>query len=162
MLTAHVMHTDQETDAFVARLANSGCQLDATATSWLAAFELALPFRLPPHFQSLIARYSFDPFEWRDVAFFGNRGNRDHTDLVVASTQDPLLTRVTRSQGLLRVGRPASGSYDPVCFDMGRRSKVGDAPLVRIDHEEVLIHSRVRVIHTYATSFREFICAEAA
>ena len=152
---------DQETDAFVARLATIGSRPDVAAIPWIGAYELALPFRLPPHFRSLITRYSFCPFEWRDVLFFGNLGNGDHTDLVVASVRDPLLTRVTRSHGLLHVGRPASGSYDPVCFDMSRRSKTGDAPLVRLDHEEILIKERVRMVHTYAATFSDFMGSEA-
>lgn len=155
-------HHDQELSAFLACLASAGINIERVETPWVAPFERNLPFRLPPLFRELISQYAFDPFEWQGVRFFGNRGTGHDSDLVVASVRDPIIARVSQAHGFIQVGRPENGSYDPVCFDGRHRSKSGDAPLVRIDHEAVLIHEQIRVVHQYANSFAAFVGQHAA
>ena len=152
------MKTDAEVDAFVRRQIAAGSRFTPIAGApWIAPFEAKLPCRLPPSFRSLILRYRFDPFRVSGIEFFGNRGDGCRDDLVIASLSDPLLVRVAQRHGFLQVGRPDTGAYDPVCFDMRRRSKDGDAPLARLDHEEILVHERICVLREYARSFEEMI-----
>ena len=89
--------------------------------------------------------------------FFANTGRQDvFHDLSRAFFADDGLYPVLLQNGLLQFGQPAGGGYDPVCFDMKRRSN-GDAPLVQLDHEEVLMNSRIRVVKEVAPSFRNFV-----
>lgn len=107
-------------------------------------------------------RYRFGPFQVSGIEFFGNRGDDDPDDLVIASLSDPVLVRVCHERGIVQVARPDTGAYDPVCFDMRRRSKDGEARLVRLDHEEILVHERVHVLRECASSFREVIGEKGA
>jgi hypothetical protein len=152
------MKADAESDAFVRRQIAAGRKfVPISDAPWIASLETTLPLRLPPSFRSLILRYRFGPFRASGIAFFGNRGDNDRDDLVVGSLSDPVLARVSQQHGFVQVGRPDTGTYDPVCFDMRRRSKDGEAPLVCLDHEEILIHGRIRVVRQCAKSFAEAI-----
>lgn len=152
------MKIDAETDAFVRRQVAAGCEFTPISDApWIAPFEAKLPARLPPSFRSLILRYRFDPFQVSGIHFFGNRGSSHPDDLVIASLKDPVLVQVCQRHGVIQIGRPDTGSYDPVCFDMRRRAKDGEAPIVCLDHEEILMHERIRVVRECATSFEEVI-----
>jgi hypothetical protein len=47
--------------------------------------------------------------------------------------------------------------YDPVCFDFARRDKNQDCRIVKIGHEEILCHDRVKVIAELAPSFEQLV-----
>lgn len=152
------MNTETEIDAFVGRQIAAG--LDFTKVDeapWITAFEQRLPFRLPASYRSLVVRYRFCPFLLSGIEFFGNQGNGDDDDLVVASLRDPVLARVSLARGFVQIGRPDTGAYDPVCFDMNRRSNNREAPLVSLDHEAILIKERIHVLREYAKSFFQII-----
>jgi hypothetical protein len=125
---------------------------------WTTPFEARLPFRLPPSFLALIRRYRFPVFECGDFSLFGNVNGTQHDDLATAVFRDRILAAVTQRNGLVQVGRPdfATLSYDPLCFDLRKRSKSGEAPLVRLDHEELLINSRIRIVNHVSESFWDF------
>lgn len=91
------------------------------------------------------------------MRLFGNMDGKQRDDFVVASVRDATLCSVTRRNGLLQIGKPVSGSYDPVCFDLRSRSKTGEGPVVRLDHEAILIEGRIAVVSTVAASFLELL-----
>jgi hypothetical protein len=92
---------------------------------------------------------------------FGNVDGHDRDDLVVASIRDSILSGVTRRSGLIQVGRPDTGSYDPICFDLRSRSKAGEAELVQLDHEEILMNSKIRIVRKAAPSFLALLAGVA-
>ena len=59
--------------------------------------------------------------------------------------------------GFLPFARPADSSYDPICFDYRDSSGKVEPSVVRIDHEEILCHDRIRVIATLSRSFDPLI-----
>jgi len=141
----------------VASRADAGAFIFAEAPSWLAPFEQSLPFRLPSSYRSLLHRYRFPPIAAGTVNLFGNLDGKSYDDLVVASCRDPVLSSVTRSNGFIQLGRPASGSYDPICFDLRSPSRSGEAGIVRLDHEEILINDAIHVVEKLADSFVELL-----
>jgi hypothetical protein len=148
---------DREIDATIAARGDAPTFVSAEAPVWLAAFEQSLPFRLPPSYRSLLLRYRFTAIAAGTVNLFGNVDGYSNDDVVIASGRDPLLSSVTQSNGFVQIGRPASGSYDPICFDLRSRSKSGEAGIVRLDHEEILINDSIRVVEKVADSFVELL-----
>lgn len=148
---------DEQVDAAVAGRLNQPSFVSAAAPDWLTSFEQNLPFRLPPAYRSLFLRYRFPAFQVGRVDLFGNLDGLSDDDLVVASIRDPVHSAVARANGFIQIGRRESGSYDPICFDMGRRMKNGEAKIVRLDHEEILINGSIRVLETVAASFLELL-----
>ena len=112
---------------------------------WIDEFESHLPRRLPPSFASLVRRYTFRPFEWGPIRFFGNSGSDHENDLTVCAVRDGAIARATGGAGLIHFARPARLSYDPICFDTRIRRKSREFPIVRLDHEAILINSRIDV-----------------
>lgn len=124
---------------------------------WIEQFESKLPARLPVSFHSLITRYSFPSFEVKSLALFANIWNDEEGELSSVIFKDKTMAEVTHKAGYIQFARPADGSYDPICFDTRERSGNQESPIVRLDHEAILINSRIVVCETIAKSFFAFV-----
>ena len=147
----------EEIDAAIAASLAKAAFASAEPPVWLPPFEQGLPFRLPPSYRSLLLRYRFRAFAAGVVTLFGNLDGKSYDDFTVASVRDPILSSVTRTNGFIQIGRPASGSYDPVCFDLRSRPRHDEAGIVQLDHEEILINGSIRVVTNVAGSFLELL-----
>ncbi|HVO82497.1 MAG TPA: hypothetical protein VMT28_17340 [Terriglobales bacterium] len=87
---------------------------------------------------------------------FANSGHDLFYELSRKVFQDEGLFPTLHKHGYLQFGNPHEANYDPVCFAMQRRSR-DDAPIIQLDHEEILIRSRIRVVKEIAASFTEFM-----
>jgi len=150
---------DEEIDAMIAARSGEPKFILAQPPAWLDSFERGLPSRLPPSYRSLVLRYRFPSFDQSGVTLWGNVDGKTRDDFVVASIMDPVLSSVTRRSGFLQIGRPASGSYDLICFDLRSRSKTGEAEIVRLDHEEILIKNAIRIVTKTAGSFLDLFAS---
>ncbi len=128
----------------------------ADCNPWAIELEQKLPFPFPPLYQELITRYRFAEFEVGPVMFLANTGATVFNELGRVIYRDNALSPKLLQSGLLQFGKAAGGRYDPVCFDMTHR-RSGDAPLVTVDHEEVLVRNRIRVSTEIASTFRSFV-----
>ena len=125
-------------------------------TPWISQLEEALPFQFPRLFRSFVTRYLFSEFEVGPIMFFANTGQSVTKELSQDVFVDKHLYPTLFQAGYLQFGRQAGGGYDPVCFAM-KRAPDSDAPIVQLDHEEVLIHERIRIVRELAPSFRQFV-----
>jgi hypothetical protein len=123
---------------------------------WITELEQRLPKRLPASFRSLVTRYAFPPLRVGELSLFGNMGTDDVDELNVAIFRDQAIAECTLGAGYIQFARPATGSYDPICFDARRSVTNREFPIVRLDHEEILCHERIRVLETLADSFYRF------
>jgi hypothetical protein len=115
-----------------------------------------LPQRWPKPFWSLIQRYRFCNFEVGPLMLFANSGHHLFYELSDRVLKDKSIFPTLHKNGFLQFGLPHETNYDPVCFDMKRRSG-DDAPIIQLDHEEILQWSRIRVIQEIAPSFALFM-----
>jgi len=124
----------------------------AASCSWISELEERLPGALSPSYRSLVCRYLFPSFRVGNVLLFASTG--DHVELELADTifKDPALARVMLAGGFVQIGRYRD-LYDPVCLDLSKRAGGGECPLVRLDHEEALIHGRAKLLDQVAGSF---------
>lgn len=148
------MAFDALIERFAARLQGAGLLVGPIeGAPWIDAFEARLPRRFPTSFGSLVRRYAFLPFEWGPVRFFGNSGTGDDDDLVVAGVRDLVLFDATTKAGLMQFARPSDSNYDPICFDARAPRKNREFPIVRLDHEGILVNERVVIVERVAPSF---------
>ncbi len=119
-------------------------------------FENKLPARLPVSFRSLIARYAFPAFTVGALDLFANNVE-DEQELTRAVFADQIMAGATHRAGYIQFARPADGSYDPVCFDTRVRAGNREYTVVRLEHEAILIKSRIVVREAVAKSFFEFL-----
>jgi hypothetical protein len=126
---------------------------------WVDDFEAKLPGPLPPSYKSLVSRYLFPVLDVGAVTLFANTGAGVHDELVDAVFRDPGIYVPLFRAGFVQFGRPVTGSYDPVCFDLNRNSKDGECPVVRLDHEVALMQERVQVVADLSDSFWSLVGA---
>jgi hypothetical protein len=124
----------------------------AKSNPWVEKLVQRLPQVLPRPFRSLIERYRFCNFEVGPLMFFANSGHDLYYELSSRVFADKNLFPTLHKHAFLQIGNPYETNYDPVCFDMQHRVR-DDAPIVQLDHEEILIRSRIRVIQQIAPSF---------
>jgi len=130
------------------------------SVTWIADFESRLPAQLAPSFKSLVNRYIFPPFEAGGLWFFGNTPEGlkfTAHELRCGVFQDQPLSSCLFKNGYIQFARPAGGSYDPICFNVQARNHQGEYLIQRLDHEDVLCNSRIRVVNTVGKSFYEFL-----
>jgi hypothetical protein len=128
----------------------------ASSTPWLDELDRRLSQKWPKSYRSLVRRYSFCNFEVGPVMFYANSGQELSYELSNKVTKDKHLFATLNERGYLPFGQPNETNYDPVCFDMQRRSRQ-DAPIVQLDHEEILIRTRIQVVHEIAPSLAMFM-----
>jgi len=124
------------------------------ATNRDALIELykTVPGPLPKLFESLLLSYRWLRVEIPEVTLLGNPPGPTLEGFQHEITRDLYLYPVLFQHKLVEFGKAPGGWYDPICFDL-KRSKAGDCPIVRIDHESVLIHEKPRLIKEVAPGF---------
>ena len=128
----------------------------ASDNPWVSQLEARLPSQFPLAYRFLIMQFRFAEFEVGPVMFFANTGQESVlNDISHALFADKHLYPMLLKNSLIQFGRQSGGGYDPVCFDMKRR-RAQDAPIVQLDHEEILVRNRIRIIQEVATSFSDF------
>jgi len=129
---------------------------------WVDEFKAKLPSRLPRSYESFVTRYLFPAFDVGPVTLFANTGGGvpEQWELVNAVFWDQHLSAPLLAAGLLQFGRPSTGSYDPVCFDLKARTNAEECPVVQVDHEAALVRERVKVVSQLAPSFLALIEVE--
>lgn len=125
----------------------------------MESFEAKLPGRLPRSYRSLVTRYLFPAFEVGAVMLFANTGVGVHEELVDAPFRDRFLATPLLASGFVQLGRRDAANYDPICFDLNRRTNSGECSIVHLDHEAALMQQRVEVVAELAPSFLELVGA---
>lgn len=152
------MNVAELIDQFVIKVDPSNCIFRRIEEApWIDVFESQLPRRLPSSFRSLVTRYAFVSFDVDGLTLFGNTGLDLEDDLTVASSRDLVIARATLKNGYIQFARPATGSYDPICFDANKAATNREFEIVRLDHEQILCHDRIKVIEKVADSFFKFV-----
>jgi hypothetical protein len=130
---------------------------------WVEAMEARLPRRFPAVYRSLITRYIFPSFDAGGVWFFANTPEGTEYSELRTRIFDPSLFPALQRGGYVQIGNPGAGfiSYDPVCFDPSRGDN-HDRPLVRIDHEGILIDDEVHITEEVAPSLAHLMRAVIA
>lgn len=98
-----------------------------------------LPY--PLLFGELVANHAFLAFDVGEVRMYSNI--RGETDSLEELLDDKILTTALTAAGFLPFGRPVTGSYDRVCFDVRKRSRLDDAPIVVMNHEAILSFNKI-------------------
>jgi hypothetical protein len=128
----------------------------ALSNPWVADILQQLPEVLPRPFRSLIERYRHCEFEVGPLMLLANTGHKVFHEFSTWAFGDKNLFPTLHEHSYLQFALPSGGSYDPVCFDMRRRVR-DDAPIIQLDHEEILIRRRILVVQEIAPTFTMFM-----
>jgi hypothetical protein len=70
---------------------------------------------------------------------------------------DKTLSDFLLRNGLLQIGYPYIGNYDPICFDCRKPEKDNEYPIVTVNHEEILCGQKLQIVNRISSSFTDFI-----
>ncbi|HLQ52392.1 MAG TPA: hypothetical protein VK129_12895, partial [Terriglobales bacterium] len=59
--------------------------------------------------------------------------------------------------GYVQIGRPDTGNFDAICFDLNKSAQNREYRIVQIDHEDVLCNWKVRVSGELWPSFIKLV-----
>jgi len=149
--------TDQLIDSFAALVKGRGVPIrPEDNASRLRMFEEKLPKRVPQSFESFLLRYSFPAFDVLGITLF--EWNSDLNKYIVeASAPKNSLSELLIPAGYVQIGRPDTGDFDAVCFDLNRQAQNREYRVVQVDHEEILCNWRVRVTGELWPSFIKLV-----
>jgi hypothetical protein len=128
-----------------------------TSRDALEPIYATLPARFPPLYEQLVLSYRWAEVELQSYRLLANPAGPDLSGLLEEMSKDSAIWNNLRTAGYAQFGKGPDIDYDPVCFDFGRRKKNRDCPIVKIDHEEILCHDRVKVIAELAPSFEQLV-----
>ena len=145
--------TDQLIDSFASMVKGRGVPIrpDDNA-SRLRMFEKKLPKRMPQSFESLLSRYSFPAFDVLGITLF-EWDSESNKYIVEASAPKNSLSELLIPAGYEQIGRPDTGDFDAICFDLNREAQNREYRVVQVDHEDVLCNWKVRVTEELWPSF---------
>ena len=69
------------------------------------------------------------------------------------------LSELLLPAGYVQIGRPDTGDFDAICFNMNGKSQNREHRIVQIDHEDILCNWKVRVSGQRWGSFTELVKA---
>jgi hypothetical protein len=110
----------------------------------LGNLESKLPRRLLQSFESLLSRYSFPAFDLLGISFFEWDADTNRY-IAEASAGKSSLSELLIPAGYVQIGRPDTGNFDAICFDLNLMSNNREYRIVQIDHEDILCNWKVRV-----------------
>ena len=111
---------------------------------------------MPQSFGTFLSRYSFAPFEVSEVSLFGWESDSNSYS-EEASAAKGSLSELLIPAGYVQIGRPETGDFDAICFDLNQKSQNRECRIVQIDHEEILCNWRVRVSGELWPSFTKLV-----
>lgn len=150
-------NTDALVDAFASKLKAQGVAIRREDNiPRLHDLQAKLPKRLPPSFETFLSRYSFPPFDVSGISFFGWALRLAELS-EVASPKRGSLSGLLLPAGYFQIGRPDTGSFDAICFDMNDRNQNREHGIVLADHEQILCNLTVEIRSRIWPSFRKFM-----
>ncbi len=106
-----------------------------------AAVRMEVEVTYPRLFAELVARHMFLAFNVGKVRISSNIKTEE--DNLEDLFRDKVLTNALVEAGFFPFGRPVTGNYDRVCFDMRGVNQPLDASVVLMRHEAILSHNKI-------------------
>lgn len=116
-----------------------------------------LPARFPPLFERLLLTYRWAEVDLQEYRLLASPRGEDLDGFLQEMSRDKGLWEALIPGGFLPFGKGPDIDYDPVCFDISSRKKGREMRVVKIDHEEILCHQKVKVVAELAPSFEALV-----
>src|SRR5262252_2216025 len=149
--------TDQLIDFFAAMVKDRGVPINPEDNaSRLAMLEKKLPKRMPESFESFLSRYSFPTFDVLGIPLFEWESDSNKY-ITEASAPKNSSSELLIQSGYVQIGRPDTGDFDAICFDLNRQAQNRECGVVQVDHEGILCNWKVRLTGELWPSFVKLV-----
>lgn len=128
--------------------------------SWNGGHRHLSPIRrigsLPSLYEYLALNFRWPEVDLGICRLLPNEPGEDLQPLADCMFKDPIMKQILLPACLVRFA--VSMDYDPICFDCNHMQK-SDCPVVRVEHESILVHGRIGQRTTLFGSVRELMLA---
>jgi hypothetical protein len=132
-------------------------RLESTALSALDGVYSKLPGKFPPLYERMVLTYRWHRSEVGDFDIFGSPPGPALDGLLSEILRDSNLSEMCLPNGFIQFGSGPDDSYDPLCFDLSRKTAQEDFAIVRLDHERILCNRKIKIVRTVAQSFESLV-----
>ncbi len=116
-----------------------------------------LPARFPPLYERLVLSCRWAEIDPQAYRLLANPPGPHLSGLPEEMSRDSILWNILLAAGYVPFGKGPDIAYDPVCFDFTCQKKNRECRMVKIDHEQILCHKRVKVVAELASTFRQLV-----
>src|SRR5882724_5712577 len=125
-------NTDQLIDFFAAMVKDRGVPIRSEDNaSRLRMFEEKFPKRMPDSFGSFLSWYSFPAFDVLGITLIEWESDSNKY-IVEASAPKNSLSELLIPAGYVQIGRPDTGNFDAICFDLNRQAQNREYRVVQV------------------------------
>jgi hypothetical protein len=128
-----------------------------TEDSSLEPLYSKLPAKFPRLFERLVLSYRWAEVELDRYRLLANPPGPDLTGLLQQMSKDSYMWDCLIKAGFIQFARGSATDYDPVCFDISKRTQNRDYRVVKIDHEGILCRGQVKIVADMAPSFENLM-----
>ena len=121
----------------------------------LAVSAIRFAGKLPTLYELFALSYRWPQVQLGACRLLANELATDLQPLANSMLIDPLLNQTLVPAHYVRFAT-ATENYDPICFDLNRYAG-DDCPIVRLDHESILMHESIGNTKTIFETFRELV-----
>jgi hypothetical protein len=129
----------------------------ATDRAALHPLYAKIPASFPPLFEQLVLSYRWAEVDLQLFRLLPNSPGENLNGLLEEMSKDRVIWQTLLPAGYIQFGRGPDIDYDPICFDVRKRTKGKDCAIVKIDHEQILCNNRVKIVSQLATTFEQLM-----
>jgi len=112
-----------------------------------------IPERFPDLFEELLLTYRWHGADTGTFRIYPNPPGADLSAFLSNMLRDDAIFEACVKSGFVPFGKGSDLRYDPVCFDMNKGTHGRRFSIVKLDHEQILCNSRVKVVEHLAKDF---------
>lgn len=128
-----------------------------TDASALEAIYAIIPIRFPSLFEKLLLSYRWYGADTGLFRIFQNPPGEDLSEFLSNMQKDKTMFEICLQNGFVMFGLGPDLRHDAVCFDVRKSAHGRKYPVVKLDHEQILCNSRIKIMENLARNFDELV-----
>lgn len=117
----------------------------------------AIPIRFPSLLEKLLLSYRWYGADTNLCRVFPNPPGEDLTGFLSHMRSDKIMFEFCLQNGFVLFGLGPDMRHHAVCFDARKSAHGRKYPVVKLDHEQILCNSRIKIMEQLAKNFDELV-----
>ena len=128
-----------------------------TESSALEEIYTVIPVRFPSLFEKLLLSYRWYGADTGLFRIFPNPPGEDLSEFLSSMQRDQSMFDFCLKNGFVLFGLGPDLRYDAVCFDVRKSAHGRKYPVVKLDHEQILCNSRIKILENLSKNFDDLV-----
>ncbi|HIA52850.1 MAG TPA: hypothetical protein EYN91_12305 [Candidatus Melainabacteria bacterium] len=128
-----------------------------TDPSALEAIYTVIPIRFPSLLEKLLLSYRWYGADTGLFRIFPNPPGEDLSEFLSNMRRDKAMFEICLQNGFVMFGLGPDLRHDAVCFDVRKSAHGRRYPVVKLDHEQILCNSRIKIVENLSKNFDDLV-----